>query len=84
MARNAAQHPQHIGFRSAKRSQKDFEKYKQSFFADEDETRLFRARRGHNYDWDNPPLDLKMMREKPAQATSEIERLCAFLDKRAH
>src|SRR5262249_39766576 len=81
MARNTVQHPEFIGFSRAKQTKKDFQKYKQSFFADEDELRLYQHDDGTFHDWDTPPWNLKMTREKLERAMVEIERLCAYLEE---
>jgi hypothetical protein len=84
MARNAVQHPEHIVFTSAKQPKNDFEKYKHSFFADEDEMKLFEHDDGTYHDWDTPPWDLRITREKLQQAMIEVDKLCTFLDERTH
>ena len=80
MARNTVQHPDFIGFTRAKQTKKDFAKYKQSFFADEFEIKLYQYEDGTFHEWDTPPWNLKITLEKLERAAVEIEKLCEYLE----
>jgi hypothetical protein len=78
LARNRAQHPEHIAALHIKQSYRDAAKYPRSFFSDELEMRLL----GGDQDQDERihPWRLNVTKEKLLAAVDEVDRFCSWLD----
>lgn len=81
LARNSAQHPQDITSLKMKQTNKDYAKYRNPFFVDEFEARVFPSRADSDDELPMRPWSLNISAERLIKAIEEVERFCKYMEE---